>query len=156
MQRFTLDEEERLNDIAMTHGGAMAMMIRHERQVLSQPERMPGLRSSFLCTCLMIQPWKATWTVWTSWNLRMCLTAMLSFRVPVLTNYTWDSSIDSCGLIRISIHNIFKPAWFLKKSSETIKVYSPKRSLEYFHHIINACTVLNFLLLFINRTDRGH
>jgi hypothetical protein len=60
MQRFTLDEEERLNDVATTHGSAMAMMIRHERQILAQPERMPGLRSSFLCIFLMMQPWKAT------------------------------------------------------------------------------------------------
>ena len=27
----------------------MSMMIRHERSVLAEPERMPGLRSSFLC-----------------------------------------------------------------------------------------------------------
>lgn len=33
----------------MIYGSAMSMMMRHERQVLAQPERMPGLRSSFLC-----------------------------------------------------------------------------------------------------------
>jgi hypothetical protein len=27
----------------------MAMMLKHERSVLAEPERMPGLRSSFLC-----------------------------------------------------------------------------------------------------------
>jgi hypothetical protein len=44
----------------MVYGSAMSMMIRHERQVLAQPERMPGLRSSFLCTPFPIQPWRAT------------------------------------------------------------------------------------------------
>jgi hypothetical protein len=32
----------------MIYGSAMSMMLKHERQVLSEPERMPGLRSSFL------------------------------------------------------------------------------------------------------------
>lgn len=31
----------------------MSMMIRHERAVLAEPERMPGLRSSFLCISLI-------------------------------------------------------------------------------------------------------
>ncbi len=60
MQRFTLDEEERLNEVAMVYGSAMAMMVRHERQVLAQPERMPGLRSSFLCKAWVMQRWRAT------------------------------------------------------------------------------------------------
>lgn len=46
--KFTVDEEERLNDISTIYGSAMAMMIRHERAILGQPERLPGLRSSFM------------------------------------------------------------------------------------------------------------
>jgi len=42
-----------MNEIASLYGSAMAMMIRHERQVLAEPERMPGLRSSFLCKCML-------------------------------------------------------------------------------------------------------
>lgn len=60
MQRFTLNEEEKLNEVAMVYGSAMSMMLRHERQVLAQPERMPGLRSSFLCKCRPTQPSRAT------------------------------------------------------------------------------------------------
>lgn len=30
------------------------MMVKHERSVLAEPERMPGLRSSFLCKILII------------------------------------------------------------------------------------------------------
>jgi hypothetical protein len=32
----------------MIYGSAMAMMVRYERGVLAQPERLPGLRSSFM------------------------------------------------------------------------------------------------------------
>lgn len=46
--KFTSDEEERLNDISTIYGSAMAMMIRHDRAILGQPERLPGLRSSFM------------------------------------------------------------------------------------------------------------
>lgn len=30
------------------YGSAVAMMLRYERGVLAQPERLPGLRSSFM------------------------------------------------------------------------------------------------------------
>lgn len=46
--KFTTDEEESLNEISTIYGSAMAMMIRHERGILGQPERLPGLRSSFM------------------------------------------------------------------------------------------------------------
>lgn len=46
--KFAADEEERLNDISSIYGTAMSMMIRYERGILGQPERLPGLRSSFL------------------------------------------------------------------------------------------------------------
>jgi len=46
--KFTSDEEERISDIGMVYGGAMAMMVRFERGMLAQPERLPGLRSSFM------------------------------------------------------------------------------------------------------------
>lgn len=34
----------------------MSMMLKHERSVLAEPERMPGLRSSFLCKYLFNLP----------------------------------------------------------------------------------------------------
>lgn len=43
-----------MNEIATLYGSAMAMMLKHERQVLAEPERMPGLRSSFLCNLSFI------------------------------------------------------------------------------------------------------
>ena len=46
--KFTTDEEDRLQEIGTIYGSAMAMMIRHDRAVLGQPERLPGLRSSFM------------------------------------------------------------------------------------------------------------
>lgn len=46
--KFAADEEERLNEIGSLYGSAMAMMIRYERGILGQPERLPGLRSSFM------------------------------------------------------------------------------------------------------------
>lgn len=46
--KFTTEEEEKLSEISMLYGGAMAMMVRYERGVLAQPERLPGLRSSFM------------------------------------------------------------------------------------------------------------
>ena len=45
----------------MIYGSAMPMMLRHERQVLSEPERMPGLRSSFLCKVHIIQLCNVVW-----------------------------------------------------------------------------------------------
>ena len=47
-QKFTSEEEERLADIGAIYGSAMPMMMRYERSVLGQPERLPGLRSSFM------------------------------------------------------------------------------------------------------------
>lgn len=47
-KKFTLDEEDRLAEIGTIYGSAMPMMMRYERAVLGQPERLPGLRSSFM------------------------------------------------------------------------------------------------------------
>lgn len=47
-KKFKGDEEEHLAEISTIYGSAMGMMIRHERAVLSEPERLPGLRSSFM------------------------------------------------------------------------------------------------------------
>ena len=46
--KFTSEEEEKLTDMGMIYGAAMPMMVRYERGVLAQPERLPGLRSSFM------------------------------------------------------------------------------------------------------------
>ena len=43
-----------MNEVGMIYGSAMSMMMKHERRVLAEPERMPGLRSSFLCMGLMM------------------------------------------------------------------------------------------------------
>ena len=45
----------------MIYGSAVPMMLRHERQVLSEPERMPGLRSSFLCKYSITKHWNVIW-----------------------------------------------------------------------------------------------
>lgn len=55
------DEEEDLREIGMIYGSAVPMMLRHERQLLAEPERMPGLRSSFLCTSSITKPSSAAW-----------------------------------------------------------------------------------------------
>ena len=47
-KKFASEEEERLADIGAIYGSAMPMMMRYERSVLGQPERLPGLRSSFM------------------------------------------------------------------------------------------------------------
>lgn len=35
--KFTVDEEEKLDEISTIYGSAMAMMIRHDRAILGQP-----------------------------------------------------------------------------------------------------------------------
>ncbi len=53
-QKFTNEEDEKIKEIGAIYGSAMSMMIKHERSVLAEPERMPGLRSSFLCIFLTL------------------------------------------------------------------------------------------------------
>ena len=46
--------------MAALYGMAMPMMMRYEREILGQPERLPGLRSSLLCKYTTTQPSSAT------------------------------------------------------------------------------------------------
>ena len=59
--KFTSDEEQKLADIGTIWGTAMPMMIRYERNILSQPERLPGLKSSFISTFSLIQLSNLIW-----------------------------------------------------------------------------------------------
>ena len=72
----------------------MSMMIKHERAVLAEPERMPGLRSSFLCKLKFIQPWKATWEDSIDLSSKMSSIETDLSKVQMLTNFSPDNSID--------------------------------------------------------------
>lgn len=40
-------ERETMQELAAIYGSAFPMMLRYEREILGQPERLPGLPSSF-------------------------------------------------------------------------------------------------------------
>jgi hypothetical protein len=72
----------------------MSMMIKHERAVLAEPERMPGLRSSFLCTLYIIQPWKATSADSTDFNSKTSSIETVLSKAQMLMNFSPDNSTD--------------------------------------------------------------
>lgn len=72
----------------------MSMMIKHERAVLAEPERMPGLRSSFLCKFYITQLWKATLEDSTDFNSKMSSIEMALSKAQMHTNFSPDNSID--------------------------------------------------------------
>lgn len=83
-----MEEEEKMNEVSMLYGSAMSMMLRHERQVLAEPERMPGLRSSFLCKFMVIKLWSVIWVGSIKSSLKTASIEVLSSRVPMLMSCT--------------------------------------------------------------------
>ena len=83
-----------MNEIASLYGSAMAMMLKHERQVLAEPERMPGLRSSFLCNLSLMKLCNRTWVVLTKSSSKMYSIEAQLLKVQMLTNSICANSID--------------------------------------------------------------